>query len=70
MLERSRTAETVEATNRDLVNKVRSKDRELKDVQARTNQDLSDLTRQLQGLQSDLNKKDYELQVNGWDCTV
>ena len=65
MLERSRTAETVEATNRDLVNKVRSKDRELKDVQARTNQDLSDLTRQLQGLQSDLNKKDYELQVNG-----
>ena len=63
MAERSRLTEAREHVRQDLFAKLRGKDAELKELQDTANQGTAELNRQLQNSQSELNKKDYELQV-------
>ena len=50
-------------TMKDLINKLKLRDKEMQDLQQQDNMTISELNKNIQSLQSDLNQKDYELQV-------
>ncbi len=66
MSERLKTGEMRDQTMKDLINKLKLRDREMQDLQEQDNLTISELNKQIQSLQSDLNQKDYELQVIIW----
>ncbi|XP_064650443.1 myomegalin-like isoform X3 [Lineus longissimus] len=63
MTERSKAAVANEKAANDLLGKLRDKDDEIKDVTEDYNRQVSQLNKELQRLQTDMNKKDYEIQL-------
>lgn len=62
-MERSKAAESGETASRHLLAKLRDREMELKEAQEKSHEEMTGLHKQIQNLQAELNKKDYELQV-------